>query len=102
MSKITFDKGADASCKNIRSPFYDEKYALYNLYYAIDEALEYQQTLLDNYNYDAYDAITITVNGTAIPFILGGPQVAALYEFIDTMCEENLYEKPWDAVKAYK
>ena len=37
------------------------------------------------------DQFTISVGGVTCAFYLGGPQVEALYAFVDHICGENMY-----------
>lgn len=76
----------------------------YSEAYALDTLLHESTALLveDNNRFEAgledKGRFTICVNGKAIEFMLGGPQYAALYEFICHIADENLYRVDTDGV----
>ena len=82
---------------NVTFPEYSEEEAIIalaeNLNIAViaeNERFEEADNMLDQ----NYDQITITVNGIAHGFYLGGPQQQALVNFIEHICSENGYEYP--------
>lgn len=76
---------------NVYLPGYNEAYALQELLCMTDLAMEDDLDRMEEDNFTG-DHFTICVNGKSIDFMLGGPQVDALYAFIHHICGENLYE----------
>ncbi len=73
---------------------YSEELAIEALATNLEVAAEAENARFENNeeaNCFTYDQITITVNGVAHGFYLGGPQMAAMYCFMQHICEENLY-----------
>ena len=62
----------------------------------LDDALIKSNERYENDEDDVdYNFITIIVNGVAHRFMLGGPQAEGLYHFMENICDENGYDKPW-------
>lgn len=80
----------DKQCKDIHLPGYSEGLALHTLLQRLDLALDEanDEGWIDN---DIYPQVTITVDGVATAFILGGPQYDALITFIKQVASENLH-----------
>lgn len=74
---------------------YSEPAALQDLLHAINEAVEYSCNRLELYGSDL-SSFTINIHGKSIAFIVGGPQIHALHEFIETIAAENLYAVDFD------
>lgn len=75
---------------NANLPGYSEPDALQRLLVHIDRALVNDINRTDKGDY-TIDQFTISINGVSCAFLVGGPQVEALYAFIQRICEENLY-----------
>lgn len=61
----------------------------------MNAALEKQNDRLRADPASDFDTFAITINGTTLNFLLGGPQCAALYEFVLHVCSENGYALDW-------
>jgi hypothetical protein len=57
---------------------------------AINKEIDEQSWMLENQD-DCYNTFTIVVGSTASQFLVGGPQVNALYNFIQHIADENGY-----------
>lgn len=77
------------TCKDVKSMYYNEEYALNTLIKNIDIAVARQNAAFDNHTFKEYDQIIIEVNGVKHAFLLGGPQINALYSFINQVADEN-------------
>lgn len=70
---------------------YSESAALQFLLRAAHNALEADLDRNEKNNDFTIDQFTISVGGVTCAFLLGGPQVEALYRFAEHICAENLY-----------
>lgn len=70
---------------------YREAAALQCLMRAADAAIEDSMERMQHHQ-DYSGQFTINIGGQSIAFFLGGPQVDALYAFIEHIAAENLHE----------
>jgi len=82
----------DINYSNTLHRHYNEAFALETLLKAISDALEYDMAETDANNSKPGEQITINVAGKAIAFYIGGVQIDALYNFIQSIADENGYE----------
>lgn len=75
---------------------YKEADALQQLLLAADAACEDCVERMTQHK-DFTGQFTININGQSIAFYLGGPQIDALYAFIDHVAAENFYEVDFTA-----
>lgn len=87
--------------RNLNLPEYSEEETLKALHKNVDAALDRQNRIFEETNIDIYDQLFITVNGIQHAFLLGGPQVQGICEFIKNVCEENGYAIPCGPEDAY-
>lgn len=73
---------------------YNEAEALQQLLRAVNSALDIQNQRFDSAKDCEFcdEQFTITVAGIQTAFVLGGPQVQALIEFVESIASENCYE----------
>jgi hypothetical protein len=71
---------------------YHEAAALQQLLETIEHAMARQLELWTAGHHEQCDEFTITVGGIQTAFDLGGPQVEALYKFVEHIAGENFYE----------
>jgi hypothetical protein len=87
-------------CTNIYLPNYSESLALHALLvhsnFLINDSCDYD--FIENGHMHHF---TITVDGTTVDFIFGGPQYDALMAFIQHIAGENLYEVTESYVKGW-
>lgn len=69
---------------------YDEATALQQLLEATDTAIDNWQKEFEN-DKSFFEEFTITIGGVQTAFILGGPQMEALYQFVKHIGRENCY-----------
>lgn len=77
---------------------YSEPKALQQLLDNANEALAAECEALEN-NTDAELDFTITINGVQTAFYCGGPQIEALFRFVQHIADENLYEVDFKEMK---
>jgi hypothetical protein len=78
------------SVSNINHPAYSEREALQVLLETIDSALTAQNKQFEA-NHWNYTPVTISIAGTSVQFLLGGPQAQALNIFAESIASENGY-----------
>lgn len=71
-----------------------EEAVLFEFANNIDEAIQRLNEMDDEGIEADYDEenFRISINNVGHDFILGGPQIDSLYEFIDILCKENGYD----------
>jgi len=75
----------------VNDDHYKESIALQNMLRAADSAAEQQCERLHAGDY-SFEKFTITIGQMSTAFILGGPQLCALYKFAQHIADENGYE----------
>lgn len=74
----------------VPAEYYKESAALQKMLRAADAAIVKQCDRINTGDY-TLDTFTITIGGTSAEFILGGPQLDALYAFAHYIADENGY-----------
>jgi len=85
------------SAKNrVQHPDYTEEATIVDLHNTALKTAEEMDSNFDKTSDYAYmeETISIIIGGKCFEFILGGPQMQALNDFIDTIAEENGYDIP--------
>ena len=87
----------DKQTQSTYLPNYSESAALTDLLRCINSEAEEQNYRLEfDETADVYSQFTITVAGRSIAFLAGGPQIEALYKFVEHIAEENLYNVDYE------
>ena len=75
---------------NTNNAFQAEENALINIWKAMNRAITKDEAGDDQ-------DITIIIDGEVNKIIIGGPQVQGLCAMIESICEEQSYELPWES-----
>lgn len=78
----------NVSTSDVSLKDYNEANALQKLLQAMNDQLEVAN---EQFHINNNSSFSITIGGVSIAFILGGPQVQALCEFITAVSDENGY-----------
>lgn len=92
---ITNKRARQITTDNNSHQNYDVTLAMYSEPEAIQELLATVDELLDQEDansYIDYHQMYITIGGRTVAFILGGPQLYALYQFCANIADENFYD----------